>query len=87
MVESTALEMRHTRKGIEGSNPSLSANFVAHAPRALRKGGARAGSPCSLPLRGVSGAEAYLIDPKLVAHALRALRKGGALGMRGAQTL
>ena len=25
MVESTALEMRHTRKGIEGSNPSLSA--------------------------------------------------------------
>ena len=26
MVESTALEMRHTRKGIEGSNPSLSAN-------------------------------------------------------------
>ena len=27
MVESTALEMRHTRKGIEGSNPSLSAIF------------------------------------------------------------
>ena len=26
MVESTALEMRHTRKGIEGSNPSLSAS-------------------------------------------------------------
>ena len=25
MVESTALEMRHTRKGIGGSNPSLSA--------------------------------------------------------------
>ena len=26
MVESTALEMRHTRKGIGGSNPSLSAS-------------------------------------------------------------
>ena len=26
MVECTALEMRHTRKGIGGSNPSLSAN-------------------------------------------------------------
>ena len=25
MVESTALEMRHTRKGIAGSNPALSA--------------------------------------------------------------
>lgn len=25
MVESTALEMRHTRKGIVGSNPTLSA--------------------------------------------------------------
>jgi hypothetical protein len=25
VVESTALEMRHTRKGIGGSNPSLSA--------------------------------------------------------------
>ena len=24
MVEGTALEKRHTRKGIEGSNPSLS---------------------------------------------------------------
>ena len=28
MVESTALEMRHTRKGIGGSNPSLSAIFA-----------------------------------------------------------
>jgi hypothetical protein len=28
VVESTALEMRHTRKGIVGSNPSLSANTV-----------------------------------------------------------
>jgi hypothetical protein len=28
VVESTALEMRHTRKGIGGSNPSLSANTV-----------------------------------------------------------
>ena len=27
MVECTALEMRHTREGIEGSNPSLSANI------------------------------------------------------------
>ena len=26
VVECTALEMRHTREGIEGSNPSLSAN-------------------------------------------------------------
>ena len=25
---STALEMRHTRKGIVGSNPTLSANFL-----------------------------------------------------------
>ena len=29
MVESTALEMRHTRKGIGGSNPSLSANLCS----------------------------------------------------------
>ena len=29
MVESTALEMRHTRKGIGGSNPSLSATLFA----------------------------------------------------------
>ena len=28
MVESTALEMRHTRKGIGGSNPSLSASTI-----------------------------------------------------------
>lgn len=28
MVECTALEMRHTRKGIGGSNPSLSASLV-----------------------------------------------------------
>ena len=27
MVESTALEMRHTRKGIAGSNPALSAKL------------------------------------------------------------
>ena len=27
MVEGTALEMRHTRKGIVGSNPTLSANM------------------------------------------------------------
>ena len=33
MVESTALEMRHTRKGIEGSNPSLSATIrKSHDP-------------------------------------------------------
>ena len=31
MVESTALEMRHTRKGIEGSNPSLSAIITTYA--------------------------------------------------------
>ena len=29
MVESTALEMRHTRKGIGGSNPSLSAMLLS----------------------------------------------------------
>ena len=29
MAESTALEMRHTRKGIVGSNPTLSAIFTA----------------------------------------------------------
>ena len=29
MVECTALEMRHTRKGIGGSNPSLSAIIPA----------------------------------------------------------
>ena len=28
MVESTALEMRHTGNRIGGSNPSLSANFL-----------------------------------------------------------
>ena len=28
MVECTALEMRHTREGIEGSNPSLSAKSM-----------------------------------------------------------
>ena len=28
MVECTALEMRHTGNRIEGSNPSLSANFA-----------------------------------------------------------
>jgi hypothetical protein len=28
VVECTALEMRHTRKGIGGSNPSLSANLA-----------------------------------------------------------
>ena len=28
MVESTALEMRRTRKGIVGSNPTLSANSL-----------------------------------------------------------
>ena len=33
MVESTALEMRHTRKGIGGSNPSLSARTVSGAVR------------------------------------------------------
>ena len=27
MVECTALEMRHTREGIQGSNPCLSATF------------------------------------------------------------
>ncbi len=32
MVECTALEMRHTRKGIEGSNPSLSAKDLPHHP-------------------------------------------------------
>ncbi len=31
MVECTALEMRHTRKGIGGSNPSLSAIFALRA--------------------------------------------------------
>jgi hypothetical protein len=31
VVESTALEMRHTRKGIGGSNPSLSASQVESA--------------------------------------------------------
>ena len=31
MVESTALEMRHTRKGIGGSNPSLSAKILVRA--------------------------------------------------------
>ncbi len=35
MVESTALEMRHTRKGIVGSNPTLSARYN----KAARKGG------------------------------------------------
>ncbi len=39
MVESTALEMRHTRKGIGGSNPPLSAKHrrlppkIAYVPR------------------------------------------------------
>ena len=28
MVECTALEMRHTREGIQGSNPCLSASFM-----------------------------------------------------------
>jgi hypothetical protein len=28
VVECTALEMRHTRKGIGGSNPSLSASYL-----------------------------------------------------------
>ena len=28
MAESTALEMRHTRKGIVGSNPTLSATLI-----------------------------------------------------------
>jgi hypothetical protein len=28
VVESTALEMRHTRKGIAGSNPALSARIA-----------------------------------------------------------
>ena len=31
MVESTALEMRHTGNRIGGSNPSLSANFMSIA--------------------------------------------------------
>lgn len=31
MVECTALEMRHTCKGIGGSNPSLSAIILAKA--------------------------------------------------------
>jgi hypothetical protein len=30
VVEGTALEMRHTRKGIVGSNPTLSANRPFH---------------------------------------------------------
>ena len=32
MVEGTALEMRHTRKGIVGSNPTLSARPVRVQP-------------------------------------------------------
>ena len=32
MVECTALEMRHTRKGIGGSNPSLSAMPPLYGP-------------------------------------------------------
>jgi hypothetical protein len=32
VVERTALEMRHTRKGIEGSNPSLSASCTRSRP-------------------------------------------------------
>lgn len=32
MVESTALEMRHTCKGIVGSNPTLSASFCDQHP-------------------------------------------------------
>jgi hypothetical protein len=36
VVESTALEMRHTRKGIAGSNPALSATTQ---PLGLRKPG------------------------------------------------
>jgi hypothetical protein len=34
VVESTALEMRHTRKGIGGSNPSLSASRTLSEPAA-----------------------------------------------------
>ena len=33
MVECTALEMRHTRKGIQGSNPCLSATSYHNAGR------------------------------------------------------
>ncbi len=32
MVDTTALEMRHTRKGIGGSNPSLSASMQRVGP-------------------------------------------------------
>jgi hypothetical protein len=35
VVESTALEMRHTRKGIAGSNPALSAMFPLRTQQAL----------------------------------------------------
>lgn len=37
MVEGTALEMRRARKGIEGSNPSLSAYAKASADKSARK--------------------------------------------------
>ncbi len=41
-VECTALEMRHTRKSIEGSNPSLSASLaqteILSAVRVAQKG-------------------------------------------------
>ena len=57
MVESTALEMRRTRKGTVGSNPTLSAIKNGPLPGAFFNGGRADGkNPCSTKRQGRFGA-------------------------------
>ena len=50
MVESTALEMRHTGNRIGGSNPSLSAKHLSVVVRPFEKRHRRGGSAHAAPI-------------------------------------